>query len=92
MVVITIDIVIRGDCAYDRGWHKVRLTDKVTGDITDTKYRYFETWKKDNGAWKINYIITNKELPPRMLPEDERSPAAVTTCPQNTSLVPDLPC
>lgn len=92
MVVIVIGVEVKGDFAYDWGWHKVRLIDKVTGDITDTKYRYFETWKKDNGAWKIDYIITNKELPPRMLPEDESSPAAATTCAQNRSLVPDLPC
>jgi ketosteroid isomerase-like protein len=72
--VIIINIVVKDDFAYDWGWHKVRLTDRNTAEVTDTKYRYFETWKKENGAWKIAYIITNKELPPRMLPE-ERTPA-----------------
>ena len=70
MAVIIIDIVINDDFAYDRGWHKLRLTDKATGQTSDTRYRYFETWKKENGVWKIGYIITNKELPPRMLPEE----------------------
>lgn len=71
ITVIIIDIVVKDGFAYDRGWHNVRLTDRKTAGVTDTKYRYFETWKKENGAWKIAYIITNKELPPRMLPEEE---------------------
>jgi ketosteroid isomerase-like protein len=78
MAVIIIDIVVKGDFAYDCGWHKVRLTDKNTGDVTDCKYRYFETWRRDNGAWKIDYIITNKELPPRMLPDEENAAAKPT--------------
>jgi ketosteroid isomerase-like protein len=71
MVVIIIDIVVKGDFACDWGWHKVRLIDKGTGDVTNAKYRYLETWKRENGRWRIDYIITNKELPPRMLPDDE---------------------
>jgi ketosteroid isomerase-like protein len=67
--VIIIDVVVKGDFAYDRGWHKVRLIDKRTGEAKETKYRYFETWNKKSGAWKIDYIITNKEMPPQMLPE-----------------------
>lgn len=47
------------------------LSDKTSCQITDIKYRYFATWKKENRAWKIAYIITNKELPPRMLAEEE---------------------
>ena len=81
MAVIMIDIVVKGDFAYDRGWHRVRLTDKNTGTVTDTKDRYFETWKKENGAWKIAYIITNKELPPRMLPEEEGVAATSSAAP-----------
>lgn len=70
LFVIIIDIVVKGDFAYDWGWHKVRLIDKKTGESTETKYRYFETWQKENDAWKISYIITNKELPPKMLPDE----------------------
>src|SRR5260370_22970070 len=71
IVVIMFDVVVKGDFAYDWGCHKVRLTDKNTGDVTNARYRYFETWTKENGAWKIDHIITTKELPPRMLPDDE---------------------
>jgi hypothetical protein len=28
-------------------------------------------WTKAGGDWKINYIITNKEMPPKMLREEE---------------------
>ena len=80
MVVTVIGVVVKGNFAYDRGWHKVRLISKDTGRIADTKYRYFETWTKESGTWKINYIITNKELPPRMLSEEDGdSTAALTT-------------
>jgi ketosteroid isomerase-like protein len=80
IVVIIIGVEIKGDFAYDWGWHKVRLTDKETRTVTDTKYRYLEIWKKENGAWKIDYIITNKELPPRMLPDENAdSTSAITT-------------
>jgi len=78
ILVIIIDIIVKDDFAYDWGWHKVRLTEKSTGQVNDTKYRYFETWKKENGAWKIGYIITNKELPSRLLPEDESASAPAT--------------
>jgi ketosteroid isomerase-like protein len=67
--VVMVEIAVMGDFAYDWGWHKVRLTDKSTGEQTDTRYRYFETWKKENGDWKITYIMDNREHPPRMLPE-----------------------
>ena len=67
--VIIIDVVVKADFAYDWGWHKVRLIDKQTGETKVTKYRYFETWSREFGAWKIDYIITNKEMPPQMLPE-----------------------
>jgi ketosteroid isomerase-like protein len=78
MQVIIIEVVVKGDFAYDWGWHNVGLKDKTTANQTETKYRYFETWKKKNGAWKIDYIITNKELQPRMLPEDAGAMTAVT--------------
>jgi ketosteroid isomerase-like protein len=75
LFVIIIDIIVKGDFAFDWGWHKMRLVDKKTGETSDTKYRYFETWTRADGTWKINYIITNKEMPPRMLPEEESASA-----------------
>jgi len=74
LFVIIIDIVIKDASAFDWGWHKVRLTHKQSGEVTDAKYRYFETWIRENYSWKIKHIITNKELPPQMLPEEENAP------------------
>jgi ketosteroid isomerase-like protein len=69
MVVMVVEVVVKTDFAYDWGWHKVRLTDKGNGYITDIKYRYYETWRKVRNRWKVDYFITNQELAPRMLNE-----------------------
>jgi ketosteroid isomerase-like protein len=71
MTIMMIRIDVTGNSASDRGWHKVRLRDKATSEETYTIYRYFETWVKQDGVWKINFIISNKEMPARMLPEEE---------------------
>jgi ketosteroid isomerase-like protein len=71
MVVIVAEITVKADFACDWGWHKVRLIDKETGRDAMTKYRYFETWKKEGGTWKIAHIISNREQPPRLLPPGE---------------------
>lgn len=70
MAVIIIDIAESGDSAVDFGWHKLTLTPKNGGEPVRLKYRYYETWKRQTGGnWKIDFVITNRELPPRMLPE-----------------------
>jgi hypothetical protein len=79
MAVIVVDVVVEGKrLAYDWGWHKVRLMDRNTGNVTNTKYRYFETWVKEGAQWKINHIITNQDLPPRMLADESIQPDCVT--------------
>ena len=79
MQVTIIAVTVKGDFAYDCGSHNIRLTNKNTGETAETRYRYFETWKKQSGTWKIDCIITNKALPPRMLPEVNVPGAAVKT-------------
>ncbi len=69
--IIMARVTVLEGLATERGWYKVRLTHKITGEISSTLYRYSETWIRVNGEWKINFTITNRELPPRMLPEDE---------------------
>ena len=69
--IMMVKITVMGDFATERGWYKMRLTDKITGEVANTSYRYFETWVNFGGEWKINFTMTNKEQPPRMLPEDE---------------------
>ena len=55
MSVIIIDIVVRGDTAYDYGWHEFTLRPK--------RLRYFELWSKDSsGDWKIAFHINNHDV------------------------------
>ena len=69
LVVTIIDFVIRADFAFDSGWEAVTLTPKSGGEPITQRYRYFETWNKDAaGNWKISAFITNRDLPPEMLP------------------------
>jgi ketosteroid isomerase-like protein len=77
MAIIIIDIGIRGDAAFDWGWHKLALTSRTTGEVTRYKYRYYETWKRQaDGSWKIDFLISNKEHAPRMLRQSVPSSVA----------------
>ena len=68
LAVVIIDINIYGDTAFEHGWYKVKLMPKNGGKESYTKYRYCERWQKQSdGAWKIDFLMTNKEHPPRML-------------------------
>jgi ketosteroid isomerase-like protein len=69
LVVTIIDFVIHDDFAFDSGWEAFTLTPKSGGEPATQRYRYFETWNKDAaGEWRISGFITNKDLPPEMLP------------------------
>jgi ketosteroid isomerase-like protein len=77
MAVIIIDKGIKSDTAFDWGWHMLTLTSRATGEVTHTKYRYYETWKRQAGGnWKIDFLISNKEHTPRMLKTQGGSLAA----------------
>ena len=68
MAVVIIDITVLGDFAYDWGWHKLTLTPRQGGEPVRLKMRYFQTWKRQpDGGWKISFLISNREHPPRML-------------------------
>jgi len=78
MAVIIVDVVVEGErFAYDWGWHKIRLIDRKDGAITNARHRYFETWLQEGAQWKISYMITNQELPPRMLANESTKPDCV---------------
>ena len=67
-----IDIAVQGDSALDFGWHQVTLTPKSSGATLAYKARYFERWSKQHdGQWKIVFLMTNREEPPRMEPLSE---------------------
>jgi ketosteroid isomerase-like protein len=70
MSPVIIDIVPNGDTAYDWGWHKVVLESRDGSGAQNIKLRYYETWARQaDGSWKINFLMTNRECPPRMLGE-----------------------
>ena len=63
MSVIIIDIVVRGDTAYDYGWHEFTLMPKDGGEPIRKRLRYFELWSKDSsGDWKIAFHINNHDV------------------------------
>jgi ketosteroid isomerase-like protein len=66
---VIIDVVVRGDTAYDYGWQKMWSEPRSGGTPTFRKERYFETWRKgQDGQWKLTLIMTNMELPAALLP------------------------
>src|SRR5260370_7188345 len=52
--VTIIEIVVKGDFAYDWGWHTFHLTNKNSGETTKTKSRYFSTSTKTKAQSNIN--------------------------------------
>jgi ketosteroid isomerase-like protein len=63
LTVIIIEIVVRGDTAYDFGWHEFTLTPKNGGETRRKRHRYFEVWKKNSsGEWKISVFINNSDV------------------------------
>jgi ketosteroid isomerase-like protein len=72
LAVVIIDINLYGNVAFEHGWYKFRLQPKNGGSESYIKYRYCERWQKQpDGVWKIDFVMTNREHPPRMLPEHE---------------------
>ncbi len=62
MVPIIINVVVKGDFAYDFGWHEVVLRPKSGGKPILQRFRYLEHWKKNaSGEWKIAFLITNED-------------------------------
>ncbi|MGC1999117.1 MAG: nuclear transport factor 2 family protein [Candidatus Acidiferrales bacterium] len=63
LTVIIFGIVVRGDTAYDFGWHEFTLDPKNTGETTHLRQRYFEVWKNNAaGDWKISLFISNSDV------------------------------
>ena len=69
MAPIVIDIQVRGDLAFDFGWHKLTLTPKDGGEPVTSRQRYMELWMKDAaGKWRIAVYLDNQDLPPAFAP------------------------
>lgn len=71
MEVIIIAVVVRGDTAYDWGWHRLTLVPKSGGEPILKRSRYCEIWEKNQaGKWQIRIFIDNKDHEAEMLPEE----------------------
>jgi ketosteroid isomerase-like protein len=63
LAVIIIKIVVRGDRAYDFGWHEFTLKPKNGGETIRKRQRYLEVWKKNSsGDWKLSVVINNADV------------------------------
>ena len=69
MAPIVIDIQVRGDVAFDYGWHKLTLTPKAGGAPVTSRQRYMEVWMKEaSGRWRIAIYIDNQDMAPAFAP------------------------
>lgn len=70
MTVIVIEIRLRGDVAYDYGWHDLTLTPKDGGQPTHRRDRYVDIWRRDQqGKWKLWMYIDNQDVADAFGPE-----------------------
>jgi len=54
------DVKVDGDLAYGRGFAKVRLKDKVTGEETASTAKYLNILERQSdGSWKTTHDIWN---------------------------------
>jgi uncharacterized protein (TIGR02246 family) len=54
------DVKVDGDLAYGRGYAKVRLKDKVTGEETMSTAKYLNILERQpDGSWKTTHDIWN---------------------------------
>ena len=71
LVVIVIDICIRGDVAYDYGWHEFTLTPKQGGPTVRRKDRYVDIWRKNkDGRWRLWFYMDNQNVADPFRPEE----------------------
>jgi ketosteroid isomerase-like protein len=71
LFMMIADITVAGDFATDWGWHKLWLTPKKGGKTKFLRLRYSEQWIKQNGEWKIVFLLTAADPQPQLAPENE---------------------
>jgi ketosteroid isomerase-like protein len=76
LVVIVVEIRLKGDVAHDYGWHDFTLTPKHGGEVIHRRDRYVDIWRKNKeGKWKLWMYIDNQDVADA-LPESELTRAA----------------
>jgi ketosteroid isomerase-like protein len=63
LAVIVVEIRIKGDVAYDYGWHDLTLTPKYGGQPIHRRERYVDIWRKSKeGTWKLWMYMDNQDV------------------------------
>lgn len=63
LAVIVIEIRLKGNVAYDYGWHDLTLTPKQGGEPIRRRERYVDIWRKDKeGNWKLWMYMDNRDV------------------------------
>jgi ketosteroid isomerase-like protein len=71
LMVIVIEIRLRGDVAYDYGWHDLALTPKDGGQPIHRRDRYVDIWRKNKeGNWKLWMYMDNQDIADPFRPEE----------------------
>jgi ketosteroid isomerase-like protein len=70
LVAIVIEIRLRGDVAYDYGWHELTLTPKDGGEAIRRRDRYLDIWRRNKeGNWKLWMYMDNQDVADQFVPE-----------------------
>lgn len=63
LAVTVVEIRMRGDVAYDYGWHDLTLTPKDGGEPIRRRERYVDIWRKTrDGEWKLWMYVDNQDV------------------------------
>jgi len=77
LLVIVIEIRLRGDVAYDYGWHELTLTPKEGGEPIRRRNRYVDIWRRNKeGNWKLWMYMDNTDIADPFRPEQIPSAGA----------------
>jgi ketosteroid isomerase-like protein len=58
------DVRVDGDLAYGRGFARVTLKDRVTGEVTVSTAKYLNILERQSdGSWKTTHDIWNGNAP-----------------------------
>jgi len=72
LAVAIINSLVTDQLAISVGWHRFTLKDRSTGKVRRQRDRYVERWlKQPDGKWKIAFVMTCREHPPQLLPEEQ---------------------
>jgi ketosteroid isomerase-like protein len=86
LAVIVVEIRIKGDLAYDYGWHELTLKPKSGGPSIHRRDRYVDIWRKNpEGNWKLWMYMDNQDIPDPFQPDQIASNQLTATAARESS-------